>query len=158
MKILNNLKRKFTLTRKDLEYIKKYKKYVKEYYRKQKKKKRNKERKVTEATNKTKAMWQLINRKTGKTQEDDNKLELKIRNNIVSNPIQIAEKLNMYFMNIVAELIQQNINKESYSNSRQEINHCPNSIFISPVTEEVVSLAKNLKDKLTAGYDDITEN
>ena len=40
MKILNNLKRKFTLTRKDLEYIKKYKKYVKEYYRKQKKKER----------------------------------------------------------------------------------------------------------------------
>ena len=59
----------------------------------------------------------------------------------------------------MAELVQQNINKESYNNLRQEIKHCPNSIFISPVTEKVVvSLAKNLKDKLTAGYDDIPES
>jgi hypothetical protein len=58
----------------------------------------------------------------------------------------------------VAELVQQNINKGSYNNSCHEIKHCPNSIFISPVTEEVVSLAKNLKDKLTAGYDDIPES
>jgi len=65
----------------------------------------------------------------------------------------------MYFTNTVAELVQQNVNKGSYNNSRQEINHCPNSISISPVTEEnVVSLAKNLKDKPTADYDDIPES
>jgi hypothetical protein len=62
-------------------------------------------------------------------------------------------------MNTVAELVQKNINKGSYNILCQEIKHCPNSIFISPVTEEeVVSLAKNLKDKLTAGYDDIPKN
>ena len=64
----------------------------------------------------------------------------------------------MNFTNILAELVLQNINKGSYNNSRQEINHCPNSIFISPITEYVVSLAKNLKDKLTAGYDDIPKS
>jgi hypothetical protein len=59
----------------------------------------------------------------------------------------------------VAELLQQNINKRSYNNLRQEIKHCPNSIFISPVTEEeVVSLATNLKNKLTAGYDDMPKS
>ena len=62
-------------------------------------------------------------------------------------------------MNTVAELVQHNINKGSYNNSHQEIKHYPNSIFISPVTEElVVSWAKNLKNKLTAGYDDIPES
>jgi hypothetical protein len=62
-------------------------------------------------------------------------------------------------MNTVAELVQQNINKGSYDNLHQEIKHCPYSIFISPVTEEeVVSLAKNLKDKVTEGYDDIPES
>jgi len=72
--------------------------------------------------------------------------------------MEITEKLNMYFVNIMAELVKQNINNGSYNNSKQEIKHCPNSIFISPVTEEeVVSLAKNLKDKLTASYDDIPE-
>jgi len=59
----------------------------------------------------------------------------------------------------MAELVEQNINKGSYNNLCQEIKHCPNSIFISPVTEEeVVSLAKNLKNKLTAGYDDIPKS
>jgi hypothetical protein len=38
MKILNNLKRRFTLTREDLEYIKNIKKCIKESERKQKKK------------------------------------------------------------------------------------------------------------------------
>jgi len=33
-------------------------------------KKRDKDRYVTEASKKTKAIWQLINRKIGKTQED----------------------------------------------------------------------------------------
>jgi len=52
----------------------------------------------------------------------------------------------MYFTNIVAELVQQNINKGSYSNSCQQIKHHPNSTITSQVTEEeVVSLAKNLK-------------
>jgi hypothetical protein len=65
-------------------------------------------------------------------------LELKIGNNIISNAIEITEKLNIYFMNTVAELVQQNIKKGSYSNSRQEIKHCSNFIFIFPVTEEEV--------------------
>jgi len=41
---------------------------------------------ITEASNKTKAMWQVINRETGKTQEDDYKFVLKIRNNIIFEP------------------------------------------------------------------------
>ena len=51
---------------------------------------------VTEASNKTKAMWQLINREFGKTQEDGYKLGLKIGNNIISNLTEITEKLSMY--------------------------------------------------------------
>ena len=74
-------------------------------------------------------MWRLINRETGKTEEDDYKFELKIGNNIISNPTEITEKLNMYFTNIVAELVKQNINKGSYNYASQEIKHCPNSIL-----------------------------
>jgi hypothetical protein len=101
-------------------------------------------------------MWQLINREIGKIQEDDYKFELRIGNNIM---LKIIEKLNIDFTNTVAELVWQNINKGSYNNLHQEIKHCPNSIFISPDTEkEVVSMAKNLKNKLTAGYDDIPKS
>jgi hypothetical protein len=72
-------------------------------------KKRDNNRYVIGASNKTKATWQLINREIGKTQGDDYKLELKVGNNIISDPSEITKKLNMYFMNTVAELVQQNI-------------------------------------------------
>jgi len=76
--------------------------------------------------------------------------------NFISNPIENAENLNMYLTKTVAELVQQNINKRSYSNSGQEIILCQISIYISPVTEEnVVSLAKNLKDNPATCFDDI---
>jgi hypothetical protein len=104
-------------------------------------------------------MWQLINRETGKAQEGDHNLEFKIGNNIISDPKEITELLNMNFRNTVAKAVKQNINKGSYNNLHQEIKHCPNSIFIPPLTEkEVVSIAKSLKGKITAGYDDIPES
>ena len=81
-------------------YKKNTRKYVKEYYRNQKK--RDNDRYVTESSNKTKAMWQLINRELAKMK----KLEKKIGNNIISNPTENAEKLNTYFTNTVAELVQ----------------------------------------------------
>jgi hypothetical protein len=86
-------------------------------------------------------------------------LEFKIGNNTISDPKEITELLNMNFTNTVAELVKQNSNKERYNNLNQQINHCPNSIFMLPITEEeVVSLAKSLKGKPTAGYEDIPES
>jgi hypothetical protein len=70
MNILNNLERKFTLKWKVLEYIKNIKKIYKRVLM-EAKKKRDNDRYVTEAFDKTKAMWQLINREIGKAQEDD---------------------------------------------------------------------------------------
>jgi len=98
----------------------------------------------------TKAMWQLINSEIGKAPENDQKLELRIGNNIISNSTKITEKYNLYFINTVDELVKQNSNR---SDNKLEIKRCPNSIFMYPVTEEeVISLTKSLKGKLTAGY------
>jgi hypothetical protein len=97
-------------------------------------------------------MWQLINREIGKAPENDHKLELRIGNKTISNPTVITEKLST-----VEELAKQNSNRRS--GNKLEIKHCPNSIFIYPVTEEeVISLTKSLKGKPTAGYDDIPES
>jgi hypothetical protein len=105
----------------------------------------------------TKAMWQLINREIGKASENDHKLELRIGKKIISNPTEITEKLNMYFTSTVEELVKQNSNRRS--DNKLEIKHCPNSIFIYPVTEEeMISLTKSLKGKPTVGYDDILES
>ena len=60
----------------------------------------------------------------------------------------------MYFISIADELVKQNINRGSCNKLHQETKHCPNSIFIPPVTEtEVVSLTKSLKGKPAAGFD-----
>ena len=115
MKMLNNMKRRFTLTSEVLGYIKKYQSIYKRVLKEAKK--RDNDRYVTEAANKTKAMWQLINRKIGKIQDDDHKLELRLGNDIIKNPIEITEKLNMYFTNTVTELVQKNINTGSNNNA-----------------------------------------
>jgi hypothetical protein len=59
------------------DYIQNYNKIYKKVLKQAKK--RDNDRYVTEAPNKTKAMWQLINKQIGKTQEDDNKLVLRVR-------------------------------------------------------------------------------
>ena len=81
---------------------------------------------------------------------------MRIGNKTISNPTEICEKLNMYFVSTVEELVKQNNNRRS--DNKLDIKHCPNSIFIYPVTEEVISLTKSLKGKPTAGYDDIPES
>ena len=109
---------------------------------------------VIESMDKAKAIWNPINTEIGKAPENDHMLELRIGNKINSDHTEITEKLNMHFIITVEELVKQNSNRGSYCNL--EIKHCPNSIFIHPVTEEVViSLTKRLKGKPTAGYDDI---
>jgi hypothetical protein len=104
----------------------------------------------------TKAIRELINREIGKAPGNDHKLELRIGNKIISNPTEITEKMNMYFIRTMEELLKQNNNRRS--DNKLEIKHCPNSIFIYPVTEEVISLTKSLKGTPTAGYDDIPES
>jgi len=101
-------------------------------------------------------MWQLINREIGKAPENEQKLELKVGNGIISNPTEITDKLNSQFISTVKDLIKQ---KNNVSVFDSEIKHYRNSIFIYPVTEEeVISLAKSLKGKPTSGDDDIPEN
>jgi len=42
-------------------------------------------------------MWQLINREIGKAPENEEKLELRIGNKLISNPTEITDKLNTHF-------------------------------------------------------------
>jgi len=100
-------------------------------------------------------MWQLINREIGKVPENEEKLEMRIGNKLISNPTEITDKLNTHFVSTAEELVKQKTNGSVYN---LNIKQCPNSIFIYPVTEEVICLTKSLKGKPTAGDDDIPEN
>jgi hypothetical protein len=102
---LNSLKKRITLKSETLRYIKKYNKFYKKVVKAAIK--RDNDRYITEAPNKTKAMWQLINNKIGKTQ-DENILELRVNKNLITNPSEIIELLNEHFTNTttMAELIK----------------------------------------------------
>jgi hypothetical protein len=155
MKWLNSLKKRITLKSETLDYIKNYNKIYKKILKQAKK--RDNDRYVTEASNKIKAMWQLINKQIGKTQEEVKNFELRVGNNLVINPNEVTEILNGHFTNIMTELAKKS-NIGWNNKISPKINKCVTSVFIYPVTEEeVVSLAKTLKNKQTAGPDDIPE-
>ena len=51
-------------------------------------------------------MWQLINKEIGKPQENDNKLELRLGKNLITNPSEITEIRNGHFTNSTTEMIK----------------------------------------------------
>jgi len=64
-------------------------------------------------------------------------LELRIGNKLISNPTEITDKLNTHFVSTVEELVKQKSYGSVYN---LKIKQCPNSIFLYPVTEEVISI------------------
>jgi hypothetical protein len=58
----------------------------------------------------TKAIRRLINREICKAPENEQKLELKNENKIISNPTEIIDKLNTHFISTVEELVRQKCN------------------------------------------------
>jgi hypothetical protein len=104
MKVLNNLKRIYTLRSKDLNYITEYQRIYKKIVKEAKK--RDNDRFIIESKDRTKAMWQLINKEIGKTQEKDYRLELRIGDKITTCPTEITEKLNKHFISAVEELVK----------------------------------------------------
>jgi hypothetical protein len=82
-----------------LIYIANYQKIYKRVLREGKK--RDHDRYVRESADKSKAMWQLINTEIGRATENEKKLELKVGNRIISNPIEITDRLNSHFISTV---------------------------------------------------------
>ena len=74
-------------------------------------KKRENDRYIESASNKSRAIWKIINKESGKTRDDDYDIQLTIGKELVSNPTDITEKLNEFFTNTVVELVKQNTKK-----------------------------------------------
>ena len=52
-------------------------------------------------------MWRLINREIGKAPENEEKLELRTGNKLISSPAEITDKMNTHFVSTVEELVKQ---------------------------------------------------
>jgi len=121
-------------------------------------KKRDNGRCIKKETNKTKKIWQLINKQIGKCSSSDKKIELKTETSRVTNLQKVAEMLNAYFVETVEEIIKQNNYPSNTHIAQSKIQYCSNSIFVLPITENKVEcVIKKFKDKFSAGYDEIPE-
>lgn len=102
--------------------------------------------------NKIKTMWGIINAKTGKKRHKKIKnMKLKIDNEEIECPIQIAEIFNNYFATI-----GENNNKNEVNVGLPVIDSPVNSLYLHPVTQqEVIKIIKQLKNKHSHGIDEI---
>jgi hypothetical protein len=56
-------------------------------------------------------MWHVINREVGKSLKHDEKIELHIGTNIISDPQEEADMLNKFFVEQIDELMNRNSSK-----------------------------------------------
>lgn len=107
------------------------------------------------ATNRGKAIWEIVKKETGKTSNSTkDTIELLSNGQLIKSPYKLANMFNDYFANVA---------KNSFSplNNTHTSFHLvenKNSIFLNPVTsEEVHKLINNLKSSMASGIDDIPD-
>lgn len=106
---------------------------------------------ITKSTNKTKATWNTIKQNTSTTNEIPtiiNKLQTNEGN--ITDPIQIAEHLNRYY-------VTENLNSKFIDNYKPITDPQCKSIYLNPVDEqEIQSIVKSIKSKRSCGEDGIS--
>jgi hypothetical protein len=123
-------------------------------------KRRENDNYILRAKNKSKVIWQVIHKETGKTssQKQDTKI---VRNSEeITNPYKLSELFNYYFCEISEKLLKKKGEKIPTSeNYHLKINKSSKTTFLFPITEsEVVKVARCSKNKLTAGIDEIPDH
>jgi hypothetical protein len=121
-------------------------------------KKRENDRLIGKYSNKTKKIWQIINKQVGKCSTTNKKIELMTATGVETNPQKVAELLNVHFVETVDEIIKQIKHPPHTLTAQSKIEYCPNSIVMLPITEqEVECVIRRLKGKFSRGYDEIPE-
>jgi len=112
--------------------------------------------KINNSGNNYKNIWNCINEVSGYRQRKYNKIQcLKINNQNISDPSEIAEQFNDHFINIGIEMAKKIVNLTTTSDSMPR-NHI-NSIFIPPINHNnLISIINKLKINSSPGKDGIT--
>ena len=95
----------------------------------------------------------------GKSSINNKNIELKLGKSKISNPRAIAEIFNSYFVETIEKLTDQNSGTHiTYNTTNLKINTCPQTMCITPVTEdEIEKVVKNLKGTSSSGFDGVTD-
>jgi hypothetical protein len=135
------LKRKISLPVHTLKYIKKYQKI----YRKviSVACQRENYRIIQRSNNNSKTLWQVIKKESGNSLIAQNNISLEIDSVQVTNPQDISQQFNEFFVNSVDKLIYLNKKcKNDHVTVNDKIQN-PNVLFLVPVMEEEVLKVTN---------------
>lgn len=107
---------------------------------------------IASSQNICKAAWNIIKRNTEYKSKVDEIQEVKIDNDIYTNPNEICEQFNKYYLNLTSQSSNSNKNPENKINHNLITN--PNTIFLTPIdSHDMFNFIKSLKNKNSTGYD-----
>ena len=158
VRLFNLIKKRMTLSVGATLYNAKYKSIYKRVINEAKRRKND--RILIQANNKPKAIWKIIKDEVGRSSTITHDIILDTQTNEIGDLNKIVDLFNVYFCETPVKLLKNNkLNNISPSDKhRMYIKGCNNSIFFTPVTEnEVVKVAKSLKNKFATGNDDIPD-
>jgi len=112
---------------------------------------------IRSSKNKTKGIWQVINKEAGNFSYSTYNIHLQHNSETITDPQVISERFNNCFIDTISDLL----NKGGYNLTRayqQGIKTHSASMFVSPIIEiEIKNIISKLKGKYSAGYDEIPE-
>jgi hypothetical protein len=116
-------------------------------------KKKEADRYILSSRNRNKALWKLINKETGKTQQSCN-IVIIFTDKTITNPQIVSDRFNTFFIEVIDELLSQKNQPCFKKDLKLQIKKCAETMFISPVAEtEMERVIKSLKNSLSAGFD-----
>jgi hypothetical protein len=157
MRFLNGIKRSANFSLESLHYVNKYKLiYIKNnLYRKQN---RKKIRFILSSNNKTKVMWQVINKEIGNSTHNNHSTHLRNNMESVTDPETVSERFNSFFVDSLDDLSAKNNSHTIKQTSQHFMKSCPKTMFASLVMEnEIESVINSLKGNSSAKFDKIPE-
>jgi hypothetical protein len=112
---------------------------------------------ISKSENKNKAVWNIINKETGRVKKTNNSIRLVIGGIALNKAKEVANGLNKYFINNITNTknlgLYQTDPKKALSQTGLA---CPRSMFLFPVTEtELKLIVDKLKNKTSSGLDEI---
>jgi hypothetical protein len=105
-------------------------------------------------------IWKIIKKETSKGTNAKQEIILDRQSREIEDVHKIAEIFNTFFCETPTKLQMNNKIKNNMQPDKPQMNikGCNKSLFLSPITEnEIVKLAKSLKNKFTSGYDDVPD-
>ena len=112
MKLLNILNKQPNLIEHTKMYIARYKIVYKRVIREAKR--RENDNYIMRAKNKSKAIWQVIQKETGRTSSQKQDIKIVRNSEEITNPYQLSELFNSYFCEISEELLKGNGGKKKH--------------------------------------------